>query len=116
MPKKRVVMYVEDQERTRERVVPLLRELGVEVVEYDVLENAKAAFVTNKPYAVILGGELQVEDDGWIWGEDLYVKGVLVLMYSLSRPRDAPDGLPYLNKWERVSTVKETFRSFLNDI
>jgi CheY-like chemotaxis protein len=109
------VLYAEDREITREWVAPILRELGADVVEFGVLNKAKAAFTRGKFDAVILDGKLQEYDDGWKWAAELCTQGVRVMVHSSScPPADSPVDLIFLDKSASTQETRNCFTLFLS--
>lgn len=101
---------------TRERVIPMLQELGAEVTEFDVLRLAKAAFTPDQFDAVILDGKLQGDNDGWIWANELYGMGVHVMVHSSTFrvPDNLNPNLPHLDKGLGLQETRDYFERFLS--
>lgn len=110
------VLYADDQEMVRERVVPMLQAAGADVTEFGILNQAKAAFAPDKYDAVVLDGKLQGDDDGWKWAVELLGLGVHVMVHSTSsRPKGTPPELTYLSKGVSLHETRDFFSQFLSD-
>ena len=109
------VLYVEDDTFIRGRITGLLsQELGMDVVGFGVLEEAKAAYARGGFDAVILDGNIQKHEDGWAWATELQGQGAKVLVLSISRLPNAPVGLAYISKGRSLEDIKALLTGFLN--